>query len=98
MVLLKCVLHPINVEAHPSVPPGFRWAVMVGDVDPADTARCANAGWCPTAAEAEAEGDQNAATATRTLQLLGIDAGYTGVTRLASDPIPAGADRLNIIG
>jgi hypothetical protein len=98
VVLLKCVLHPINVQAHPTVPPGFRWAVMVGDADPADTARCANAGWCPTAVEAEAEGDQNAATATRALQLLGIDARYAGVTRLASDPIPAGADRLNLIG
>lgn len=97
-MILKTVVHPIDTAAHPTVPPGFRWAVMVGDVDPADTARCANAGWCPTVGEAQAEGDQNAATAARVMQLLGGDVHYAGVVRLASDPIPAGADRLNIVG
>ena len=97
MVVLKCVVHPIDTAAHHSVPPGFRWAVMVGDVDPADTARCANAGWCPTVGEAQAEGDQNAATAVRAAQLLGLDVHYLGVTRLTGDPIPPGADRLNIV-
>jgi hypothetical protein len=96
--MLKCVIHPVDTTVHPTVPPGFRWAVMVGDVDPADTANCANAGWCPTAREAEAEGDQNAATAVRAMQLLGINLRYAGVVRLASDPIPAGADRLNVVG
>lgn len=70
---------------------------MVGDADPADTARCANAGWCPTAGDAQAEGDQNAATAARAMQLLGVDVRYAGVTRLASDPIRPGADQLNIV-
>jgi len=97
LVLLTCIVHPINTEAHPTVPSGFRWAVMVGDVDPADMERCANAGWCPTAGEAQAEGDQNAATAARVMQLLGIHATYGGVTRLASDPIPPNADKLNLI-
>jgi hypothetical protein len=97
MVVLKCVIHPIDTAAHPTVPPGFRWAVMVGDADPADTARCANAGWCPGASEAQAEGDQNAATAARAMQLLGIDVRYAGIHRLASDPIPPGAGQLNVI-
>jgi hypothetical protein len=97
VVLLKCVIHPINTEAHPTVPPGFRWAVMVGDADPGDTGRCANAGWCPTSGEAQAEGDQNAATAARAMQLLGVDVRYAGVVRLASDPIPPDADQLNLI-
>jgi hypothetical protein len=98
VVLLKCVIHPIDTAAHPTVAPGFRWVVMLGDVDPADTAWCANAGWCPTVGEAQAEGDQNAATAARAMQLLGIDVRYAGIHRLASDPIPPGADRLNVIG
>jgi hypothetical protein len=32
------------------------------------------------------------------MQLLGLDVGYAGVARLASDPIPAGGDRLNVVG
>lgn len=97
MVLLNVFVHPIDTAAHPSVPPGFRWAVMVGDVEPADMDRSANAGWCPTAQEAAAEGDQNAATAARVLQLLGLDVRYPGVRHLDHDPVPAGHDRINTL-
>jgi hypothetical protein len=96
MVLLTTVVHPIDVETHPSVPPGYRWAVMLGP-DPTDMDRCANAGWCPTRGEAEREGDQNAATATRALQLVHALARYGGVHHLDHDPIPTGGDRLNFL-
>lgn len=94
LVLLVCFVHPIDTAAHPTVPAGFRWAASTGP-NPADLSRIANAGWCPTAAEAEAEGDQNAATATRALQLCGVEARYGGVHHLTYDPVPAGTDAVN---
>jgi hypothetical protein len=96
MVLLSCLVHPIDTAAHPTVPPGWRWAVMVGQGAAGDLSRCANAGWCPSAATAEQEGDQNAATATRVLHILGVPASYGGVFHLDHDPIPAGGDRLHV--
>lgn len=106
MVLLKgspmdlrlvCFVHPIDVDAHPSVLPGHRWAVMMGIGAPSDLPRCANAGWAPDAKSAEAEGDQNLATAVRVLQFYGLPAEYGGVIHLDQDPIPAGADRVSFI-
>lgn len=96
-VLLICYVHPVDPKAHPTIPPGFRWAVMVGQGAPSDVDRCANAGWAPDARSAEMEGDQNAATAARATQLAGLDARYGGVIHLGYDPIPPGADRLNFL-
>lgn len=96
VVLLTCLVHPIDAEAHPTSP-GWRWAVMVGDGPPDNLDRCANAGWAPDARSAELEGDQNGATATRAMQILGLPAQYRGVVHLDRDPIPAGADRLNFL-
>ena len=98
MILLSCLVHPIDVKAHPTQPPGFRWAVMVGVGPDDDLDRCVNAGWCPTRQSAEAEGDQNAATAARVLQLAGLPGRYGGVRHTDHDPIPAGRDRVNILG
>lgn len=95
MLLVTCIVHPIDAEAHSTIPAGWRWAVMIGEGAPSDVDRCANAGWAPTAAGATAQGDQNAATATRALQLAGMDGRYAGAIRLHHDPIPAGADRIN---
>lgn len=97
MVLLICYVHPTDPLAHQTVPPGFRWAVMVGPGSPADVDRVANAGWAPDARSAELEGDQNGATATRVLHLLGVEARYAGVQHITYDPIPPGADRLNML-
>lgn len=94
---LICYVHPIDVELHRTVPPGYRWAVMVGPGSPSDVDRCANAGWAPDARTAEAEGDQNAATAARAAQLLGLPVRYAGVQHLDYDPIPPGADQLNTV-
>jgi hypothetical protein len=97
MVLLTCFVHPVNTDAHPGIPPGWRWAVMVGPCAPSDVERCANAGWAPSAEQATAEGDQNAATATRALQLVGVHGRYGAPIRLDYDPIPAGADRVHTV-
>lgn len=90
MLPIYVLVHPIDTAAHPTYPPGWRWAVMIGDGAFSDTSRCANAGWCPTQEEATAEGDQNAATAVAAIQIL--SAHYRGVVPLDHDPIPAEAD------
>lgn len=97
MIVLKVFVHPINTEAHPTIPPGFRWAVMLGDGPPDDLAMCLNAHYAPTREVAELEGDRNLATAVRALQMLRHPARYGGVVHLDADPIPAGSDRLNTI-
>jgi len=97
MVLLDpavtVVVHPIDTEAHPSVPPGWRWAVLVGTGPPGDLARCMNAGWCPTEREAWLEGEMVGSTVVKALRVYGIPAGY-GCLPLPDDPIPPGADRV----
>jgi hypothetical protein len=97
VVFLVCYVHAINTEAHPMIPPGFRWAVMVGDVQPSDLARCANAHWAPTREAAAMEGDRNLATAVKAMQMVGVGARYGGVRFIDHDPNPAGADRLNFV-
>jgi hypothetical protein len=97
VVLLTTIVHPIDTGRHPTVPAGFRWAVMLGDGPHSDLNLCANAGWAPTAREAEREGDQNAATATRAMQIAGADARYRGVVHIDSDPIPREGDLLQFV-
>lgn len=95
LLTVYTVVHPVDTAKHPTVLRGFRWAVMLGPCPPGDMSRCANAGWCPTNAEATSEGDQNAATATRALRLAGVNAGYGDgfqVMQLDYDPIEPGND------
>lgn len=89
-------VHPIDTARHPTVPPGWRWAVHAGGGPPTDMRRCANAGWCPDERLALAEGEQCAAAAVQTLRVFGIPAGLRTV-RMQSDPIPAGEDRVQIL-
>jgi hypothetical protein len=94
-ITVYTVVHPIDRAKHPSVPEGFRWAVMLGPCAPGDLTRCANAGWCPTREQATGEGDQNGATATRALRVAGLNVRYGDafqVMQLDYDPIPAGHD------
>jgi hypothetical protein len=88
---ITVVVHPVNTQVHPGYPPGWRWAVMVGGTRPSELDFCANAGHCPTDAEAAFTGEQAGATATKALRMLGIPARY-GLLRLGYDPIPAEAD------
>jgi hypothetical protein len=97
VVSIVVLVHPINTAAHPDIPPGFRWAVMVGQGSFSDMDLVANAGWCPTRPEARLEGDQNAATATRALRLAGVVSEYGGrIVELDHDPIPSGEGRINV--
>jgi hypothetical protein len=92
-ITVYAVVHPIDRQAHPTVPEGYRWAVMLGPCGPGDMSRCANAGWCPTRADAAGEGDQNAATATRALRVAGLNVRYgeaAQVLHLDHDPVAPG--------
>jgi hypothetical protein len=96
MVLLTeiiLVTHPIDHHRHPTVPPGWRWAVMAGTLDYEDMGRCANAGWCPTRQEAQMEGEMVAVTAVKAARMFGLALGYRSV-ELDHDPILADADML----
>lgn len=89
--LVVLVVHPIDTKAHPTVPPGFRWAVMLGQGPFSDTTRCANAGWCPSEQEALIEGEMVAVTVVQSLRMTGTPAEYR-VVQTPADPIPAGGD------
>lgn len=85
------VVHPVDTTVHPTYPEGWRWAVMVGGVSPADLDHCANAGMCTEEREAAMVGEMCGAAATKALRMLGMPARYS-FRRLGYDPIPAEAD------
>lgn len=85
------VVHPIDPSAHPTYPPGWRWAVQVGGGSPADLDRCVGAGHAPTEPAASVAGETAGSTAVKALRLLGVPAQY-GFLRLGYDPIPPEAD------
>lgn len=97
--MITLIVHPINTDAHPTIPPGWRWAVMVGDrvagfrLD--DMRRCANAGWCPTQSAALLEGEMVAVAVAKGLRISGV-ATPMETRHLDFDPIPAGADEISI--
>lgn len=95
--VVMLVVHPINTAAHPTVPAGWRWAVMLGEGSPSDVERCPNAGWCPTQQEAALEGETVAVTVAKALRAFGIPASFRTLT-LDDDPIPAGGDRIHVGG
>lgn len=93
--VVTVVVHPIETTRHPNIPPGWRWAVMIGDGPPGDVNRCANAGWAPDRTAALSEGDRCGATAVRALRITGAPFAYTDPLILDHDPIATGDDRLH---
>lgn len=88
-------VHEIDTGRHPTIPPGWRWAVHAGGGEPGDLSRCVNAGWCPSKIEALMEGEQNAATAVKACRVFGVPAGYRQ-HELDFDPIAIGEDFVTI--
>lgn len=89
-------VHPVDTDRNPSVPPGWRWAVHVGD-DPQNMRTCMNAGWCPGASEAAMEGEMVGVTVAKALRFAGVPTNYRAVRRLDSDPCPpAGLDTVSV--
>lgn len=97
VLLIRLLVHQVDTEVHPTVPPGWRWAVMAGGGEHDDMGRCANAGWCPTEQEASIEGEMVAVAAVKACRILGVDVRYEQV-RLDYDPIPADHDTVTIGG
>lgn len=97
VLLIRLVLHEIDTVIHPTIPPGWRWAVMVGAVEHHDMSACANAGWCPSETEAALEGEMVAVTAVKVARMLGVPVSYEQV-RLDYDPIPVDGDLVTIGG
>jgi len=89
--LVAVLIHPINVEQHPTYPPGWRWAVYVGGRPPADIDYCANAGHAATEVDAAVAGESHGAAVVRGLRLMGYPAAYR-TQFITWDPIPATAD------
>lgn len=94
--VITLVVHPIDTAAHPTLSPGWRWAVHVGQLDAADPGQCANAGWALNRGTAFLDGETCAATAVRAARLLGTLVRYTQI-ELDCDPIPPGADRVHTL-
>jgi hypothetical protein len=88
MVLLTVIGHPIDVDAHPSVPPGWRWCVMLGGEPWEDKQRMLNAGWCANHNETFMEGEMVGIAVAKALHAVGHQVDYK-VTELDHDPIPA---------
>lgn len=97
MILLRLFVYPVDTTLRPTIPPGFVWVLMVGDVPPEFPDRAANAHWQPTREAAESEGDRALASAVRVLQMVGQPGRYGGVTHIDYDPIPVDYDRVNFV-
>lgn len=93
---ITLVVHPIDTTAHPTVPPGWRWAVQVGGGRPDDVERCAQAGWTPTEAEAWAHGEPVAVAAVQACRTFSVPVSFRRL-RLLRDPIPPGGDRIRVL-
>jgi hypothetical protein len=88
MVPVTVVGHEVDIERHPTVPPGWRWCAMLGAEPWDDQSRMLNAGWCPQRNEAFVEGEAVGIAVAKALSALGHQVDYK-VTELDHDPIPA---------
>jgi hypothetical protein len=85
---VQVYVHPIDTARHPSIPPGWRWAVHVGGRPPADLRCCVNAGWEPDRSNALLAGEQVGVAVTKAFAMCGLHPAYT-VHELGHDPTPA---------
>lgn len=84
---LNVFFHPIDTVKHPDNPPGWRWAVHVGD-NPADMSTCLQAGWACDRNEAMFFGHQTAAAVQNALSVTGVDVLPYDPIPLLTDPTP----------
>lgn len=82
--MVTVTVHPIDVDAHPTIPPGYRWAVGLDG-------HTLNAGWEPSRSSAAMAGEAAGVCAVRAAILCGADVSLKTI-HLGHDPIPASAD------
>lgn len=90
------LVHPVDTSIHSTIPPGFRWAVMLGDGRHDDMGCCAEARWCPTEHEASLEGEMVAVAVAKALRMFGVPIQPPNRVVLDHDPIPAGGDTVSL--
>lgn len=95
-MLIGVVVHPVDTFAHPSVPPGWRYAVHLGS-QWSDLGTCLNAGWAPDKGTAAILGEGAAVVGVRVAQVCG-DQAHARTFELEYDPIPAGRDLITVGG
>lgn len=86
------VVHPVDTTEHPTYPPGYRWAVMVGTTDPVALEYCVGAGHSADCQEAALVGETVQAAVSIALGLSGISS-HAAAINLDHDPIPGTADQ-----
>ena len=87
-MVIAVIVHPIDIDKHPTIPAGFRWCAQFG-TDATDVSSFLNAGWEANATDAGITGEMVASAVAKALMVLGIQRDYVGVIQLAEDPIPA---------
>lgn len=90
-------VHPINITAHPTYPPGFRWCVMIGDGAWDDLDRCVQAGHQYDRVTAALVGDTVGVAVAEAFRRFAMPLQYGGVIHLEHDPIPAAHDFLPLV-
>ena len=86
---ITVVVHPVNTDLH-DLPPGWRWAVMVGGRPPADLDHCVQAGHDPEKPAALVAGESHGVACVQAFRRLGSPARYA-VLQLDWDPLPPDA-------
>lgn len=90
-------VHPIDVDYHRTVPPGYRWAVHCQTL-PGDLAGCLNAGWEPTRQGAAMAGEAACVVGVRAARLAGVSgANQIETAYLAFDPTSGLPDNITIL-
>lgn len=95
-IQIRALAHPVNTLAHHTIPPGFRWAVYVGE-NWADMDSCLNAGWEPTLDGAAIAAEAAAVCAAKVALMHGTEVDGKSI-RLDHDPIEQGNDRAVLLG
>ena len=93
-MLLGVVVHEVNTLAHPSIPPGWRWAVHTGD-NWSDVSTCLNAGWEPSQNQALLSGEAAAVVGAKIARILGETSEVRSWV-IDRDPIRAGGDLITV--
>lgn len=84
---LNVFVHPIDTIKHPDQPPGWRWAIHVGE-NPSDMSTCLQAGWAHDSGEALLFGHQTAAAVENALKVTGVGVVPYDPQPLLTDPTP----------
>lgn len=93
------VVHPIDIVAHSTIPPGYRWAVMFcqqGNADLTDMSRCLNAGYAASQLDACLFGEAVQVAVVKALHMVARPCDMSSQI-LDHDPIPSGGDVLTTI-